>query len=146
MNNKLNNKYWLAETSLAEEQQLKKEANNLAGEEERNYFSTLHQFSELKLDDAFQQKILAAIEEESIVAEKKITWSNYRSIAASLFLLLTAGSIYWSIQQEQRVIASELAFEEAKSALLLMSSQLNKGTSSTYTIRKFSTTQQKLKK
>ena len=146
MNNKLNKKYWLAETSSVEERQLKKGAHNLSDEEERNYFNTLHQFSELKLDETFEQKILATIEEKPIIAEKRITWSTYKSMAASFLLLITAGSIYWSIQKQQRAIASEMAFEEAKSALLLMSAQLNKGTSSTYTITKFSTTQQKLKK
>jgi len=143
--NKLNKKYWLAETSSVEEQRLKKGANNLS-EEEQNYFNTLQQFSTLKLEDDFQEQILAAIEEKEIVAKKKITWSTYRNIAASLLILITAGSIYWSIQQQQKVIASKVAFEEAKSALLLMSTQLNKGTSSTYTITKFSSTQQKLKK
>ena len=146
MNNKLVKKYWLAETSSAEEWQLKEEADTLSGERERNHFNTLHQFSKLKLDEAFQQEIIASIEEQSIIAEKKIKWSTYRNIAASLLLLIAAGSIYWSMQQQQKAIASELAFEEAKSALLLMSTQLNKGTSSTYTIRKFSTTQQKIKR
>ena len=87
-----------------------------------------------------------AIEEKEIAAKRKITWNAYRSIAASLLLLITAGSIYWSIQQQQKVMTSKVAFEEAKSVLLLMSTQLNKGTSSTYTIAKFSSTQQKLKK
>ena len=145
MNKKLNKKYWLAETSSVEEAQLKKEGIELS-ERERNYFNTLQQFSELKLEDDFQEKILATIEEKEIVAKKKITWYTYRNIAASLLLFIAAGSIYWSIQQQQKVIASKVAFEEVKSALLLMSTQLNKGTSSTYTITKFSTTQQKLKK
>ena len=145
MNKKLNKKYWLAETSSVEEAQLKKEGIELS-EQERNYFNTLQQFSELKLEDDFQEKILATIEEKEIVAKKKITWYTYRNIAASLLLFIAAGSIYWSIQQQQKVIASKVAFQEAKSALLLMSTQLNKGTSSTYTITKFSTTQQKLKK
>ena len=146
MNNKLNKKYWLAETSSAEEQQLKKEIDTLADEKEQNYFNTLHQFSELKLDETFEQNILAAIEEKSIIAKKRITWSTYKRTVASFLLLITAGSIYWSIQKQQRTMASEVAFEEAKSALLLISTQLNKGTSSTYTITKFSSTQQKLKK
>ncbi len=150
-NKKIIDKYWQAESSLAEEQQLKKAAADAMGSEkgkEGPYFDTLNSFSKLTVDASFEEELLKKISAQEKAKPRLFSYRTIRNIAASILLVTGAAYSVWVIQeqQQQKVIASELAFEEAKSALLLISSQLNKGTSSTYTIRKFSTTQQKLKK
>lgn len=150
MNKKIVDKYWRAASSLAEEQQLKKaasEAMQSAKEKDTQYFDTLNSFSKLTLDASFEEELLKKISTSEKVRPRLTSYMAIRNIAASILLIMgTAYSVWFVQEQQQKNLASELAFEEAKSALLLMSSQLNKGTSSTYTIRKFSTTQQKLKK
>ena len=150
-NKKIGNKYWQAESSLEEEQQLKEAAaedmQSKKGKEIQ-YFETLHSFSKLTLDASFEGELLKKINASEKGKTRLSSYMMIRNIAASILLVMGTAYSVWFVQeqQQQKDIASELAFEEAKSALLLMSTQLNKGTSSIYTIRKFSTTQQKLKK
>ncbi len=149
-NKKIVDKYWKAESSLAEEQQLKEAAANAIESEkgkEGQYFNALKSFSELSLDASFEEELLKKISTQQKARPRLFSYMAIRNIAASILLVTGATySVLFVQNQQQKAIASELAFEEAKSALLLMSAQLNKGTSSTYTIRKFSTTQQKLKR
>ena len=150
-NKKIIEKYWQAESSLTEEQQLKEAAADAMkpeGGEEAQYFDTLNSFSKLTLDASFEEELLKKINAQEKVKQRLFSYMAIRNIAASILLVTGAAYSVWFIQdqQQQELMASQAAFEEAKASLLLISSQLNKGTSSTYTIRKFSTTPQKLKK
>ena len=147
-NKKLLDKYWQAESSLAEEQQLREAANAMESEKESQYFNTLHSFSAVTLDASFEEELLKKIDLQEKAKPRLSSYMTIRNIAASVLLVIGAAYSVWFVQEQQQreAIASKVAFEEAKASLLLISSKLNKGTSSTtYTIRKFSSTQQKLK-
>ena len=143
-------KYWKAETNLEEEGRLKEDLSKQKGElspSELQYFKQIKQFSELELSSNFEQGILSAIDKKERLTIRQLFFRNATKIAASLLLIMVsmAGFSYWSAQEQAKELAAREAFETAKHSLLLISSKLNKGTSATYKLSKFTSTQQKIK-
>lgn len=153
-------KYWKGTSEVEEEQKLKKHVhkNEKLGIEDE-YFNYLNQKKNAKLiDPDFDKNILQLINEKHDVKRAlyhKINWQ----VAAAILLLFSAGVIFINRQVSFRDSISstnssveidtyedpQLAFEETKKALLLISSNLNKGNEYTAKLSKFSETQQNLK-
>jgi len=144
-------KYWNAETNLEEEGRLKegfsKQKEGLS-ESEYQYFKQVQQFSALELSADFEQQFLASIDKKEGATIRQLFFRNASTIAASLLLVMAsmASFSYWSAQEQAKEVAAREAFETAKQSLLLMSAKLNKGTSATYKLTKFTSTRQKIKR
>jgi len=150
-------KYWRGETSVKEEQILKESLSDSLYEElpeaEERYFKQVGGFSQLSMKKELkvEQFIKNERQEASPSSNFKISANNrFRllSVAASFLLLLSAigGLDYWNAQKQQEQLAARAAFNEARQSLLLMSSKLNKGTTTTsYHFNKFTVAQQKIK-
>ena len=151
-NNKssLRDKYWKAESSLEEEKLLKERLAKLEdtlSPKEVRYFKQIKQFSDLELEATFEQDLLAKMEQPKTTSIRRLLYLNASKIAASLLLVMACmtGFSYWSAQERAKNLAAQEAFETATQSLLLMSAKLNKGTTTTYQLTKFSATQQKIK-
>ena len=144
-------KYWNAETNLEEEGRLKegfsKQKEGLS-ESEYQYFKQVQQFSALELSADFEQQFLASIDKKEGATIRQLFFRHASTIAASLLLMIASmvGFSSWSAHQQAEELAAREAFETAKQSLLLMSAKLNKGTSATYKLTKFTSTQQKIKR
>ena len=143
-------KYWNGETNLEEEGRLKKSLSNQKeelSESELQYFEQVKQFSKLEMSPAFEQQFLSAIDKKEGATIRQLFFRHVSTIAASLLLIIASmvGFSTWSAHQQAEELAAREAFETAKHSLLLMSSKLNKGTSATYKLSKFTSTQQKIK-
>lgn len=142
-------KYWKGETSVVEEQLLKEQLPHLKkelSESEIRYFQKVDQFSTLKMKRPLQEEVF--IEETRTLAISVKRRYTLMKMAASFLIIVTSFGIYhnWTTQKQQESIVARMAFEEARQSLLLMSSKLNKGTSTTsYHFNKFSSAQQKIK-
>jgi type VI protein secretion system component VasF len=107
-------KYWEAETSLAEEQELAQLLLNSEGyEQEKALFSS---FSELKKIDSSHTYIPKAK-----VRKLNTTWISW---AASLAILIGSFSAWRAYENHQ---AEKAAYEEVMRALALIQSNLSKG-------------------
>jgi hypothetical protein len=154
-------KYWKGTSEAEEEQILKKhfcETDN--GQIDDAFFSYLNDKRKDKLTDPdFDKEILQLIKGKNDVKRswfQKINWK----IAAAIILLLSLAAIYfnrqWKIKgsvvsSDQIVIIDtyedpQIAYEETKKALLLISSNLNKGKAYTTEFAKFNQSQENLKK
>lgn len=138
---KLLEKYWQAETNLEEEQTLRSffayaevPAHLKAYQP---YFGGLaeRQQEASELDSSFDEELLSRLS----VTEKKSIWLKYNvvfKIAATLLLVVSLAVVVYrnnpSATTEPRVLSSyestEQAYQETKKALLMMSSNLNRGT------------------
>lgn len=162
----LSDKYWKSESSIAEEQELRKiaqdkEQTKALAPEESAYFNVLNEVDNLKLDESFEKSLFQKIEREeslnkslSLLARGKNLWQGTYSslvrIAATVLIILASGMIiYNASQQRKEAIAQKEAreaFEVTKQALLLVSAKLNKGASyTTDVIGKFDEAQQKVR-
>ena len=132
-------KYWEAETSLQEEQELK---NILASsedtelEEEQALFAYFDEKKEAELDASFDAELLAQIDQmeeqkDARVISLKDYFTRYASIAAAVLVLCISGALYYQQQQQYQVEDTfddpELAYLELKKQLLMVSQFLNKG-------------------
>lgn len=163
MNNmdELKKKYWKGTSEVNEEQTLKKHApKNEQPQFEDEYFAYLEHKKNEKLNDPdFEKEILQQIKGNQGVKRslfQKINWQ----IAAAIVLLLSIGALVINRQMNlsdntsatnQIVVEDtfedpQLAYEETKKALLLISSKLNKGSELTTEFVKFSQLQENLKK
>lgn len=157
----LKRKYWKGTSETDEEQALKKHFSaGKQGQIEDEYFSYLEYKKEEKLNDPdFDRKLLNRISNKQGAERslfKKINWR----IAAAILVLLTAGVLFMRRQTDTKDIITStdpvvtedtfedplLAYEETKKALLLISSNLNKGNTYTTKFVKFSQSQENLKK
>ena len=136
--NELLEKYWNAESTLAEEQELKELLKREEGlEEEKAIFRVFKEEGQPELDASFDAEILGHIEQDtqSEKEPKVISWTgfyqNYRKIAAAILVLLVSGIFYYNQQQTVQVEDTfedpELAYKELKKQLLIVSNYLNKG-------------------
>ncbi|MEM6319781.1 MAG: hypothetical protein AAF960_19065 [Bacteroidota bacterium] len=152
----LREKYWRGETSISEEKAFLENNNSVSTEEEADYFNDLQAFSKLTLDDAFGEKIMAEIENESISEATlrpfipRVVWQ----IAAAIALLVGTYVAYQSAELtapnvEKTIVLQEedpeKAFEVTKQALLLISQNLNKASEVTGALDKFESAQTKIK-
>lgn len=124
-------KFWAGETSLAEEQALKEFfAYNTppeGSEEMAAYFALINEQPEVSSE--FDKKIMAHIEkDETPVIRMRTFW---RATAAAASVALLASIFIFSDNQPQEITqvdpAVQEAFEQTKSALFMVSTQLNEG-------------------
>lgn len=145
----LSEKYWKADTTLEEEQELRKNitsSNDPMDPQEVEYFKTLEQFSSAKLDDNFDDQFFKNIESERKTIP--LYHQKWFQLAAAVVLMIgMAGGFHtYKAKQLARQQEARAAFEIAKSALFMVSEKMNEGNQ--YTIdglKKFEETHQKIK-
>lgn len=155
---RLEEKYWMGETSLEEERELKSlsksNPDSLSPEFNQLVDSLSEQLdnSEVRLDDSFDSEFWAAVEEKEdpkIIRGRFTTLEFVRYAAAAVVILCFSFAIWSalgetnqagvvaSINQEEQFESPEEAFEEAKQALSFASSKLNKAKKPIQKIEKF---------
>lgn len=132
-------KYWEADSSLQEEQELKdllSKSTDTELDEEKALFAHFAQHKSVELDDSFDADLLAQIEEMeeqkgAKVISMKSYFTRYASIAAAVLVLCISGALYYQQQQqfgsEDTFDDPEVAYAELKRQLLLVSKYMNKG-------------------
>ena len=153
-------KYWNGDTSVEEEQQLQRffsedeVPDHLEGVASLfQSFNADRQFKQL--DDDFDEALFRKIEKP----KKQFSWQSWLSIAATILLLVV--SAFWvqdilPDQVETPVSDSQtiekdtyedpqLAYEQTREALLLISSMMNKGTQQVEKLEKFHEAQETVK-
>lgn len=157
----LKRKYWEGKSSADEEQILKRQfIENEEGPVENMLFGYLkHKQKETLNDPDFDERVLRQITEKNRTTRslfQRIDWQ----IAAAIVILFAMGTIYIARQVgtnnstgQQKLIVLEdtykdpqLAYEETKKALLLLSSNLNKSKAYAAEFQKFNQSQENLKK
>lgn len=151
-------KYYKGSTTLEEEEALKKHFSSMTDSEdpEAMYFRFLKEAStQLPAGDAFDEKIIGLISEKEPVPRKKNVILKYWYMAASFVLLIGLGYAFRDvlIPSKSQVQITETdtfedpqkAFEETKKALLMLSSNLNKGETYVAEFSKFEQSQKILK-
>lgn len=149
--NRLLDKYWNAKSTVEEEQFLKNDLVAGLDEDEDviNYFESLHHFSQIKLDDAFDERLLKRIERSHL--KNKIVVRKFWPMAAAILIIVGIGiGVYINFNNTtDQIIAAEhdpeKAFELTKQALLLVSGELNRGASYTLSLEQFDKTVEKIK-
>ena len=163
MNNmdKLKRKYWEGATSADEEEILKKHSRKKEDEPvEDTFFSYLEHKRKEKINDpGFEKEVLRQITENQGTKRLLLQRINWQ-IAAAITILFAIGTIYFARhvsinnrtgQQNTSMLYDtyeypQLAFEETKKALLLISSNLNKSKAYATEFKKFNESQENLKK
>lgn len=132
-------KYWEAETSLQEEQELKQllaSSEDAQLEEERALFAHFDEKKNAELDESFDAELFAQIDQleeqkGAKVISLKDYFRQYAGIAAAVVVLFISGAIYFQQQQQYQVEDTfedpELAYAELKKQLLMVSRYMNKG-------------------
>ncbi|MGK7395442.1 MAG: hypothetical protein ACNS62_12775 [Candidatus Cyclobacteriaceae bacterium M3_2C_046] len=136
-------KYWQAETSLQEEQELHHFFQKVDIPDHMKDTAVLFQYfqkeqEELKLDEKFDQDILEDLETEEKPIGRKAAMFDLNKVwkmAAVIALVISFVIGYQYLDQSNHPAVAELgtyedpeaAYEETKKALLLISAQLNKG-------------------
>jgi len=130
---KLLEKYLDAETSIAEENELK------------NYFSGAHVAPHLeeyrKMFGYFSASKKEKFTKTIQLKSRKLNW-KWLSVAASAVLLV---SVYTGYQKNQQAKAEKI-YEETQYAFTLLSANLNKGTAAISELQEFETTTNKILK
>ncbi|MBX2842150.1 MAG: hypothetical protein KTR26_10280 [Flammeovirgaceae bacterium] len=137
-------KYWEGETTLLEEKELKEFFNRKYVPDEfreyQSYFVYLDQSIKITLKDEpkldYNIEEVTGISKKLKVYRKKQSIQNYMKVAATFLILLVATVIYQTeikVEKQPEIVRvdtyedPEVALEEAKKALLLVSAQLNSG-------------------
>ena len=146
--NELLDKYWVGATSLQEEQTLQSYFQQDQIAEEHRQFAPLFQYfvaeKEPQLSDDFDQRLLQQLEElegeeRPVVSLKRGTIRRIRTyaagVAAAIALLLSVWFLFpktadpaIAILSQQEVEEAKIAYQQAKAALLVLSTKMNKGT------------------
>lgn len=137
-------KYWEGKTTLEEEKHLQNQT--ALPQEEQNYFNQLAAFSKLNMSKEIGiEEVLNRVSKKE--PQKKSFHLYWMQIAAGLLFLMSISILYnWKSKKQQETLAARAAFEEARHSLLLMSSKLNKGSSTTtYQLKKFSVAEYKIR-
>jgi hypothetical protein len=158
--NKINDllaKYWNCETSLEEEQQLHEYFKGGEIPEQLKETAALFQyFGQHKKkslnDDAFEQRVLEKVKTPAQGKMVRILYNTMR-IAAGVAVLLAA---IWFVRKEVRTTTPQavvdtyddpqLAFEETKKALLMISKSFGKAEEQTRKINMFNEAQEDIQK
>lgn len=131
-------RYWEGETSLQEEQFLQQYFTSGSVREEHEAFAPLFQFFSHAREDEMEAEIEIPVEEKKEARTRSLRSLNWIiGVAASLVLLL---GVFFSsrndntLTQEEFVYedtydSPELAYEEFKKAMYMVSSKMNKGMS-----------------
>ncbi len=129
-------KYWAAEASIGEEQELRGLIKNSQEEEDEELKSLFTHFDEEAkptLDASFDEEILSLISEEK---ETKVVsfseyFKRYASIAAAIMVMAVCGFLFTQQQQqyqsEDTFETPEEAYAEFKKQMLMVSNYMNKG-------------------
>jgi len=154
----LRKKYWAGMTSLEDEKELKKMAEQMIEETDSDvaFFNYLNKTSaKTPLDEEFDNKILKLIDGEKNKSKTKIIILKYWYIAASLALIISASIIFknriFNETKSEQVVRTdtfddpEKAFEETKKALLFLSEKLNQSSEYATQFSKFEQSQEILK-
>jgi len=126
-------KYFEAETTIAEENELKSyfSSSNVAPELEQ-YKPMFGYFSEAKYEQPNHQ---ATIQSKT---KRNLTWI---SIAASVVVLFGIGAFYFNQETQNQDLGSfenpEIAFRETQKALDLLSGNFNKGVQSVQYVKEY---------
>ena len=132
---KLLEKYWQAETDLAEEQELKKllkTSKEPSFEKEAALMDYFDEQAGVSLDDQFDAEVLAAIEKPAAkVVSFKTYFNKYVGIAAAVLVMAISSVMFIQNQQayqsEDTFESPEEAYAELKKQLLMVSNYMNKG-------------------
>lgn len=135
-------KYWEGESSLKEEQALRQFFNQEEVPDDLKQFQPLFQYFEQEqtaiLNGDFDERLSERLQQESTPTTKVRSLNTYiKRIAAIAAIMIGVVFFfnYWNTWQENKVFAehekqeAKAAYEDAKTALLLLSKKLNKGTS-----------------
>ncbi len=154
---KLVDKYWEGKTTPDEETVLKtwyaEHADGSDPETER-YFSMLGNFANIKSDPNISLELPEKTPVRRIKEPRKFNYTYLSRIAAVLIVAMGLALI-WKVQPntistettEEVYTQEEIqqSYEEAKSALLLIASKLNKGKEAVEQLDKFSETKQRIR-
>ena len=147
-------KYWRGETSLEEEAQLRRYFREHEPPPHLRSVATLfrHYDAPPRLDESFDERLKPHLREEKTVP----MWPRLLRIAAAVTLLLV-GALWLSQSYDNPPTPApvatvqdtyedpERAYEEAKQALLLVSSLMNEGTQHLTKLEEFDEAQQQVK-
>jgi len=133
-------KYWASESSIKEEQELKALVDKADDSEEikeiKVMFCHFELEQELSLDDRFDQEILSMIEAqpETKVISLSGYFRRYAGVAAAVLVLILSSYFFMQqqkvYQQEDTFESPELALQELKKQLLMVSNYMNSGSNS----------------
>ncbi len=157
---KLLDKYWNGDTTVEEEQLLQRYFSEERVPDHLEGVATLFQtFSAdrqfKQLDDDFDEALIRDIEK----TEKQFSFKNWLSVAAVITLLIVSALWVKDMLPEQTQPVTtgsqrievdtykdpQLAYEQTKEALLLISSMMNKGTKQVEKLEKFHEAQKTVK-
>jgi|GEM_PF-1227001 len=154
----LEEKYWLGETTLEEERELKSAAQNTPETLSPEFIQLVASLNDeianedIKLDDSFESEFWDAVEgkEEPKTIRGRFTPLEFVRYAAAAVVLVCFSFAIWyavgetspegavaSVNQQEQFESPEEAFEEAKKALTFASSRLNKAKKPLEKIEKF---------
>ena len=130
-------KYWLAESSLEEEQELKAlvaaEESNESNEELKALFDHFDSEVKMELGADFDEEVLAAItaEPETKVINMATYFKRYISVAAAAVVVLVSSYLFMQNQnsytQEDTFDSPEAAYAELKKQLSAFAMYMDKG-------------------
>jgi hypothetical protein len=151
-------KYYKGSTTLEEEEALKKHFSSMTDLEDPDsiYFRFLREASTKNPPgDDFDEKIIGLISEKESVPQKKNVILKYWYLAASFVLLIGLAyafrDVLTPVEPQIQIVETDTfedpqkAFEETKKALLILSSNLNKGETYVAEFSKFEQSQKILK-
>jgi len=150
----LEKKYWAGETNLIEESALVKAVNDHPGlfsSELKSVFKARVATNNLELDDDFESEFWQKVDGKS--GSKNFIFSDFTKYAAVGILLIGLGYALTKIFQPEPSVTQadvaevnsmedtydspEMAFEEAKKALMMASGKLNEGQEKIKEIKRF---------
>lgn len=145
--NQLLDKYWAGETDLKEEEALQTYFQQDTIADEHRQFAPLFQYFVAEknpmLSDDFDQRLLQQleeIEEENgrVVPLKRESfrrlWAYASASAAAIALLFSLWFLFQKTDDpvialnKQEIVEAKIAYQQAKAALLILSTKMNKGT------------------
>jgi hypothetical protein len=131
-------KYWAAESSIAEEQELRKLVSTAEGipEELKGLFDHFETEQSAALGEDFDQMILSMIETEKKTKVISLNgyFKQYASIAAAVLVLVMSSYFFTQQQKSYEQVdtfdSPELALKEFKKQMLMVSAYMNTGSNS----------------
>lgn len=146
-------KFWAAETTREEEawlfDEIQEEDDALA-----IYSNYIRDTRQMKMSEGTDEKILSLIQQQQSTSERKSRLVKLRpyfySVAAALLALVVVFMLTKSPEQQQTAHVpmdeeTRIAYEQVKSALLLVSNNINQGIGSTLYLGEFHTATEQMK-
>ena len=142
-------KYWQGETSWEEEQMIHEyfsESADYESNDDYQYFQAIKSFQNQSLDATFEDRVIKAIQQRP--SGKTFGIRKYLAVAASIVVALGIGlSVFIQHEAREKKRKAEIAeaFEVTKNALLLISTELNKGAAVAQELDAFDSVYEKIK-